>query len=263
MSEGFEKLKSIGAQKIHEKTHIAKHHVQALLHESFDEMTKVQFIGFISILEREYTFRLPDLRERGLEHFKGLSKSFEEESQVFFTPKKKKNNTFLYILLALILLISGIIYNNLNHEKSLDEQNATYEELQIQEKEIEEIPEIFEENNTTNELINIQESNATQETQELVVLEKSLVIVPRTRLWIGYINTNTHQKYQKTITEPLEFDGEKDWLLYLGHGNIEIVLHGETIGYKKADNMRFSYQDGELKEIDLQEFKSLNRGNKW
>lgn len=52
VNEGFEKLGTIGAQKINEKTHISKYHVQALLHNNFDDMTKIQFLGFVSILER-------------------------------------------------------------------------------------------------------------------------------------------------------------------------------------------------------------------
>ena len=51
MNEGFDKLKSIGAQKIHEATHIARAQIQALLHERSEDMNKSQFIGFISILE--------------------------------------------------------------------------------------------------------------------------------------------------------------------------------------------------------------------
>lgn len=262
MSEGFEKLKSLGAQKIHEKTHIAKHHVQALLHESFDEMTKVQFIGFLSILEREYHLNLSDLKATGLKHFESLSSTGDGSSQVFVSPKKKKNNSFLYILLAFILLVAAIFYSSLSYEKSIDEQNNTYLELNSQEKH-EPIVQRFADENLSHEIIEQQEENSTQETKTPVEIEKSLVIAPRTRLWVGYINAQTHQKYQKTISEPFEFDAQKEWLFYLGHGNLEIVLHGEHISYKQAGNMRFYYKDGELKEIDLKEFKSLNRGEGW
>ena len=66
MSSGLEKLRSIGAQKIHEQTHIARQHAQALLHESFDDMSRIHFLGFISILEREYSVDLSDLKAKAV-----------------------------------------------------------------------------------------------------------------------------------------------------------------------------------------------------
>ena len=264
MSEGFEKLKNIGAQKIHEKTHIAKHHVQALLHESFDEMTKVQFIGFISILEREYNIKLQDLKESGLQHFQSLKALHEEENQVFVAPKKKKNNTAIYILLSLLLFAAAIIYNNTSNSEYLEEQNATFQELEntIEPKEIEAIQQ---ESNSSEILLNTVDTNISSEpvVAQEVVVEKSLKIIPNAKLWLGYINPKTHQKYQKLFSDSFELDAQKDWLLHLGHGDVTIVVHGEEKVYQNADNMRFLYQDGELKEINLSEFKSLNRGDRW
>lgn len=266
MSEGFEKLKNIGAQKIHEKTHIAKYHVQALLHESFDEMTKVQFVGFISILEREYGIKLQDLKEMGLQHFESLNALHEEENQVFVAPKKKKSNTALYIILSLLLFAAAIIYNNSNKTQSLKEQNVTFEKLEntnkLQNEEF-----IQEDANSSDTLIEQKDLNISSEPvvipKEVVAVEKSLKIIPNAKLWLGYINPDTHQKYQKLFSDSFELDAQKDWLLHLGHGDVTIVLHGEEIVYKNADNMRFLYQDGELKEITLSEFKSLNRGERW
>ena len=93
MSDGLDKLKAIGAQKIHEKTHIARIHVQAILHNSFEGITKIQFLGFISILEREYSVKLDELKARGLEYFGGETsqESDDIEPHVFVTPKKKKS----------------------------------------------------------------------------------------------------------------------------------------------------------------------------
>jgi len=91
MSDGLSKLKGIGAQKIHERTHIARQHVQAVLHETFDDMTKIQLLGFISILEREYSVDLSDLKAKGQEFYFEESSKIEDDTNVFVTPKKKKN----------------------------------------------------------------------------------------------------------------------------------------------------------------------------
>jgi len=264
MSEGFEKLKNIGAQKIHEKTHIAKYHVQALLHESFDEMTKVQFVGFISILEREYNIKLQDLKETGLEYFQSLKALHEEENQVFVAPKKKKSNTAIYIILSLLLFAAAIIYNNTSNNESLEEQNSTFQKLENS-TELEEKEALLEDSNSSDILLDSVDKNISSEpvvVQEVVV-EKSLKILPNAKLWLGYINPKTHQKYQKLFSDSFELDAQKDWLLHLGHGDVTIIVHGEEKVYKNADNMRFLYQDGKLKEISLSEFRSLNRGDRW
>lgn len=264
MSEGFEKLKNIGAQKIHEKTHIAKYHVQALLHESFDEMTKVQFVGFISILEREYNIKLQDLKETGLEYFQSLKALHEEENQVFVAPKKKKSNTALYIILSLLLFAAAIVYNNTSNSESLEEQNSTFQKLENS-TELEEKEALLEDSNSSDILLDAVDTNISSEpvvVQEPIV-EKSLKILPNAKLWLGYINPKTHQKYQKLFSDSFELDAQKDWLLHLGHGDVTIIVHGEEKVYKNADNMRFLYQDGELKEISLSEFRSLNRGDRW
>jgi hypothetical protein len=90
MSDGLNKLKSIGAQKIHEKTHIARHHVQAVIHETFDDMTKIQLLGFISILEREYSVDLSDLKIKVQDFFSVTIAEDEQNAKVFVSPKKEK-----------------------------------------------------------------------------------------------------------------------------------------------------------------------------
>jgi hypothetical protein len=51
--------------------------------------------------------------------------------------------------------------------------------------------------------------------------------------------------------------------LLFGHNNIEIELNGEIQKFEKSKNVQFLYQDGVLTQISLDEFKKLNKGNKW
>lgn len=85
MSKDLKKLKSLGAQKIHEDTHIALRYVQSVIYESFEGLTKVQFLGFISILEREYQLDLSLLKIKGLEYFEDDA----SHGKVFVVPEKK------------------------------------------------------------------------------------------------------------------------------------------------------------------------------
>lgn len=276
MSDGFEKLQAIGAQKIHEKTHIAKQHVQALLHESFDQMTKVQFIGFLSILEREYSVDLSAFKQKGLEYFKTAKTLNEEDNHVFITTHKKKNYTLLYIGLSVLLLSVAVLYSIQNEEKTMDELNSTFEKMQEEELGIKEEKEenvaktLLEQNSDSNSSLGTAQETQIEEEQvqkkpsvELQEFPDTLQIIPNARLWIGYIDANTHQKFQTTTSEAFELDPKKDWLLTMGHGDLSVVVGEEKIKFTQAENLRLLYKEGVIKEIDSEEFKSLNRGDRW
>lgn len=256
VNEGFEKLGTIGAQKIHEKTHISKYHVQALLHNNFDDMTKIQFLGFVSILEREYKLHLDDLRERGLEYFYN-QKTVDDESRIFLKPVKTKSNTFFYIALVVILILIGMSYSFITAQEEEDvkvniQNNETIKIVQ------ENILKINSDINITEEVI-VEEKIEEEPPQK----ELSFKIIPNTRLWIGYIDLTTHAKKQTTTSNPIELDPNKDWLLNLGHADIDIEIHGEIKKYNKSTNIRFLYKEQELKEVGTTEFRSLNKGSLW
>ena len=80
---------------------------------------------------------------------------------------------------------------------------------------------------------------------------------------MGYVDLDTHKKYQKTFKDEFDLDPTKDWLLAFGHGHINIEIDGVIKKYKIRKNVRFSYIDGKLEEISLEEFKRLNKGSRW
>ena len=108
MNEELEKLQSVGAQKIYETTHIPITHIQSILHGSFEGFSKVQFVGFISILEREYQQDLSILKKAGLSYFAEKKKESINKG-LFVVPEKKKQNTTLYLLLSLTIFIGILI----------------------------------------------------------------------------------------------------------------------------------------------------------
>ena len=260
-SEGFEKLKSIGAQKIHEKTHIAKYHVQSLLHNNFDEMTKIQFLGFVSILEREYGVHLDDLRERGLHHFASARIS-EADGRVFLQAQKNKSNGALYTVLLVVFIGIGMFYF---FTKSVEEPALSFSAqdnttIQTVKEEILQIPSDA----------NVSESNFVENNQTAIeVVEEvtppvlKLKIKPHAKLWIGYIDLATHKKSQITTAKTIELDPTKEWLLSLGHGDISVDVHGTVQKYNSANNIRFLYREGTLQELSFKEFKELNKGAVW
>jgi hypothetical protein len=270
MSDGLSKLKGIGAQKIHERTHIARQHVQAVLHETFDDMNKIQFLGFISILEREYGVDLSDLKVKVKAFFAQEISKVEHDTKVFVSPKKKKNYTFVYVLVVVIIFAVAVSFtldltsitstkakthtidnSAINNAKDSMSQNDIIEDENAT---LSEVPEVIEDI----EVIEVQ-----PEPTKVVEVVKSFKIIPNSQLWIGYIDLSNHKKYQKLFKGELDIDPNKDWILTLGHGFVKVEINGEVTEFKDKLNIRLLYKDSKLSKISFKEFKELNKGSKW
>ena len=297
MSYGSEKLKELGVERIHNDTHISLQHINIVLNEEFSNINKVQFMGFVSILEREYDIDLSDIRENGLEYYKSDANTYNGEPGVFVVAGKHKTFKYLYLTLAFIVFLfavyftlnfegkesSVIVENNIINEvkKNIEAvQEVVNESEALQEASSSEQESLKEEDSATNneesaqqkveestqeievEVV-AQEQEPVQMTQEKSIELSPLVVVPKSKLWIGYIDITNNEKHQKIITEPLVLDGYKKWLLFLGHGNVNIEANGVVNEYNSKKSMRFAYKEGKFKEVSKEEFKSLNRGSKW
>ncbi|MCW8895565.1 hypothetical protein [Sulfurimonas sp.] len=272
MSEDFNKLKDIGIQKIHETTHISRLHVQSFLDENFDDMTKIQFLGFVSILEREYGVDLSDLKAKFLENFAAETKKIEAEEEEgeakLFLTKKKRNFTVVYIAIALIIFVlvatSTLMDSNNTSSEIETIDNSMIENaknnMAVTSEDIN--SSAIEENEENNESISeVKEQEPLKQADKSEVL--SFKIIPKHKLWLGYIDLSTHKRDQKLFSDELSLDPDKNWLLTLGHGYISIEINGETKEFTNPKTVRFSYINKELKELSFQEFKKLNRDSEW
>ena len=273
MSNTLETLKELGAQKIHNDTHISKEYVQSILHETFDGLNSVQFVGFISIFEREYDVDLSELKSAGLAHF-SLNDDVKEVKKVFVVPKKKKSYTAVYLTLGLLVVGAFIYYifvhlaSEISSVETID--NSKIENAQKSITQTLEIKNVVADTNETNNSIDKTKEIIVQEIIEEVVIveepiveEKSLKLLPKNKIWAGYINIKTNQKYQKVFRKEYSFDTKKDWLLLFGAGTVKLEVDGVAKKYSSKQNMRFKYVDSTLTKITLQEFKKLNKGRKW
>lgn len=308
MSYGLERLKEIGAQKIHERTHISREHLQALLHGSFDSFNKIHFLGFISILEREYDVDLSDLKAKGLAHFQDTSSQPRKFNNIVFSQKRrKKSNLLRYFILALIVfgafayfkLIPSMeekgqitpVDNTIiaNAQKNL-EPVVEADAEDTNETQLEALDEYALDTNTsdTNVTENTNKISSTvtsahastaeisknealktvASTTEVLTTEpskavNSLKIIPKSKVWMGYIEIKTNKRHQKSFDEALELNASKDWLFLFGHGNVTIELNGKVQEFSSSKSVRFKYIDGILSEISNEEFKELNKDRKW
>lgn len=283
MSDGLKVLRDIGAQTIHNETHISREYVQAIIHETFDGLQSVQFMGFVSILERDYKVDLSELKAKAKIHFQDENEKLEKSEQIFVSPTKKTSYTKIYMFLGIVLFLSFMYVssiapelgqlNDIKIEKEvkdsgilpmLEEKVLVVEKIGSNETNTsiagvveEKIPEVTDANTTLKELattIMLEESTSEG---------RSLKILPKRKIWAGYINIETNQKYQKVFREEFALDVTKDWLLLFGTGTVKLEVNGENVKFSSDQNMRFKYINGVFTKITVTEFKSLNKGRKW
>lgn len=293
MSYGLERLQEIGAQKIHERTHIAKEHVQQVLNETFDSINKIHFVGFISILEREYDVDLSDLKAKGLAYYRNNIVAPKAMNHAVYNPDKKKNSNTLFYILLTFLLLGAFIYFEL--APAMDESNSaqivnnvTIENAQ---KSIENTIKVdvndTNDSNVTDTIVvnsSIYDTNKTQtaiiETTKVEVPKvevskteihktelqkdaKTFKIIPRKKVWVGYYDLKTNQKNQQSTENEIVLDAHKDWLIAFGHGYVNIEVNSQIKEFASNQKTRFKYVDGKLSEISQEEFKLLSKDAKW
>ncbi|SFV51218.1 membrane protein [hydrothermal vent metagenome] len=263
MSEELAKLKSLGAQKIYEDTHIPVLHVKGILEHNFAKLQRVQFLGFVSILEREYRLNLSSLKVSGIAFFDEKDATSLEEG-LFVVPKEQKKTNAIYslIAIAIVIVVVGYEFGYFGEEKSKEQQvdNALIHKVQKTIKPVK----IVEELNATKVNSTTKTKLEVIEVSEVVVqVAKSFKIFTKSKVWFGYIDVETNQKKQRTFRGEIDLDPNKKWLLIFGHGYIDMFVNGEVVKMKSRENIRFLYEDSSVKKISLREFKRLNRGRKW
>lgn len=130
MSADFEKLKLLTVDEISEKTHITKSSVNNILSKNFDKFDKIQFNGFVSILEREYSLNLQELRDEYQEYM--ITNGTIVEPTILVAPDEsdKPKGLFLIFILAMIVLaivwfIYAFVFKPTNHQQANASLNTT------------------------------------------------------------------------------------------------------------------------------------------
>jgi len=259
----LDKLKDIGAHKIYEQTHIAKKFVQDILDKNFSSMSKMQFSGFIKILEREYSL---DLNELMLEF--GIAPVEEKEIKrepfmVSAVEKKSSSSKIIIFIVAIVLLVVAgyFIISNLSTEVKQD-SNTSATQVVVEE------PNTIVENAKQN-LNNLdkKEEIAKVEVEEEVTVEPvhttNFTVQPTHKIWIGIVDLSNFKRSQKLTNKPFDLDADKEWLLVTGHSYLDFDVNGEEKNYSDKNKAWFAYENGTLTKISREMFKEKNRGRAW
>ena len=289
MSNEINKLKEIGTEKIHEATHIPPMIIEAILNEDYGEMTKVQILGFISILEREFSVDLSSLKQsfQSEEGKLAEAKPIEaDESESITSRMNKKWLLAAALALLLVIVLFAVIGGGDKQEvQSVEVVTEVVTEDETATTSVEDVEERAsvsqkpDEETVPNEEIESNEETASDEDSSdselaaVPVPEKSVekkpaapeyfYILPKLNLWIGLIDLSTHKRSVKITQDMVELDAKKTWLLVFGHGSFKIENGEQVLDFNRQSKLRFLYEDGEIREIDVAEYKARNRGKNW
>ncbi|WP_345976560.1 hypothetical protein [Sulfurimonas sp. HSL3-7] len=290
--DDFEKLQELGSKKIASATHIPVAHVEAILNKEFTLFAKAQFFGFLSILEREYKVDLSALKQEYL--FARAQEEMAHESSFEIpetAPKLFEKKKVLYgasavaVVLVLILLFTFIDFS-VPEEAKIEINNTAIDQakknLNLEPVHAANVDEPIKDNEVESAEFgqDVSESNATavpdsQAQQVSAQLQQEplngpeptvplyLRIVPHGKLWLGIIDAETHKRKVKIITEPLDLDGKKEWLIMTGYGYLDMECGDTTKKYRVNDKLLFLYESGVCHKIDEDEFKARNKGKLW
>jgi len=289
----LEQLQEIGAQSIADTTHIPIAHVENLLHERYEGFQKPQFFGFLSILEREFKVDLSDIRQVYLASLNQGKVVVEKpakpvESGPNLSDKREKiflNRKLVYIALAVVAVVGLIALASM-----VDLSTPKEEKIEINNTAIDQakknlnivVPDV---SDVDVEMANsdVESAEFGQEDQrkkEVTVKEQAvnrhepvastepimplyLRIVPKGKLWLGLVDTETHRKRVETISKPLMLDAEKTWLIVTGYGHLDVDCGDTTNKYREDRKLLILYEAGICQIIDKEEFRARNRGKLW
>lgn len=295
MEETLNRLRSIGAEEISEKTHISRGKIQDILDKKYENFDKVKIAGFIKIIQREYHVDLHEWLEAFEEAHKDDSQTHNDdlELRTGFIEKKEKSSGFWKFLIFLILLVGiggylsykqGFIEFADEKAEEVDVSQAPKEEseeivedveffksapveVEVQEQEpiLQSEPEASSGENSSLADTNTTEADVKKEIAPKEIVKESLEfkIDPRSRLWIGKIDVKTKAKESLITTDEYTLNVEDDTLIITGHGDVSVSVDGNVTNYSELDPLRFHLSKDGSKLITFEEFKRLNGGNSW
>lgn len=269
----FEDLQELGSNSIHESTHIARSKIESVLNKSFGELTRVQFMGFISILEREYRLDLSALREEFDAYTQMNQENTVAQKSVILQAKSRARGMWLmgaFVAVIILIAIGWMIQGELSIFPKEEVMQLNTSEVEIPEENL------SMEVNASNEL-NATDLNATQpllvQTSEEntsvrtdragVTLGSAVSIKPINKVWVGMMNLATGVKTQMVTDKPIVIDTTKEWLFIFGHGRLEIAASDKNTTLKEKNTVWFSYEKGNLVQLTHEQFQAKNRGTNW
>jgi hypothetical protein len=276
----FEDLQNLGVDALYDHTHIARHQIELILNKSFDSFSRMQFMGFISILEREYKIDLSSLREE-YEAQNPIVPSFTSAASldVLQAPSTSRSKWIAGGIgaILLLLIITSMTQGELSSAPKEEvmklktapievvdynataENNITTVEANTTESNLSEINK----SNTANVIITPEENLSITSEQQGIDFGPALSIKPTSKVWVGMMDLDSGKKTQRKTSEPIVIDTTKKWLFIFGHGRLKIITSDGDRILKERNAVWFAYENGSLKQLNREQFEEKNHGSRW
>lgn len=272
--KSFEDLQELGASSIHERTHITRAKLEQLLHKSFSELNRVQFMGFVSILEREYGVDLSALRHEFEEYADLHGDEDVSKPSVVLQASSNSRKWWVFgsvIAIILLMVIGSMTQRELSvapKDEIMTLESAGIEaDINASDMNTSEANTTIESNVTEEKVIPLLEdqnkSVSDDSSAQALSIKNVLSIKPASKVWVGKMDLETGEKTQKVTKDPIVIDTAKNWLFIFGHGRLDIVTSEGKITIKERNRVWFSYENGLLKQLTSEQFNDKNKGSGW
>jgi hypothetical protein len=228
-------------------------------------------MGFMSILEREYGIDLNDIREEYTKFYQNNIATLPPKHSVILQSSSNSKPKWIVvgiILIAMLMIAGYIAQGKMSNEPREEVMKLSVPTMALKDSMID--TNVTDTNTTDSNETNItlatvsSVKNITKpSTPEPMISGKGLVIHPIYKVWYGMIDMATGKRIQKITTDPIRIDTTKNWLIFLGHGRLEVESSSGKIEFKQTDPIRFICENGVLKELSKDEFIERNGGQDW
>jgi cytoskeletal protein RodZ len=250
---------------------------------NFDTLKKIKTLGFISILEREYTADLNALREEALAYYNEHDEHNEHNGFSLGLPsyEEKRGRSKLFLLVVLVLLGYASWYFFAQFDKKhlsqlipfMDEQRIEDFTTENKGKEEDPVADLSIANvvvNDTKTNVVIEETveeiavQETMQSSDVSVKQQSVSIVPVGKLWFGVIDTETKQREHFLIEEAYELDVEtKSWLVATSSAPFSLVNSDETRDFNDAQEHYFKIDKNGIQILSKSEYVAQGGWDQW
>lgn len=298
MANDIAKIKEIGIKEVAKQTHIEAEYLEYMCDRDFAKLSKLNTLGYVKILQREYGWDLGDFVGEYLEYQDGHKNDGNEP--FYISPKihfYTKNSSFGggWLLIIIVVALLGVIiwiFGFTNYMGNLTSAILpTTNEINLgkiapqNEAQIAEISVNFDENfsqivptqNFENFAQNLEilEENLSEIPQNLEQIAQNLepqiaiqkptqaTLYPREKIWIGTKFLPNRRKSEVTTNNAHKIDLTKEAIIVAGHGNFTLENGDKNTTFNTRDILRFHIQNGAIKQLNYEDFIELNRGAKW
>jgi hypothetical protein len=270
----FEDLQALGIEKVHEQTHISRDKLELVMGKAYGEIGRVQFMGYISILEREYGIDLNGIKEEYKAFYNDNADMLAPKPSVILQANSNSKPKWVVAgigLIALLIVGGYILQGKLTTAPQEDVMHLTTAAVEVVDQNSDANVSDLNETNTSVAPVAVPEvapvlapdMNKSVKPAKTLVLVKELSILPKYKVWYGIIDVASGEKTQGVTKDPITIDTAKNLLIVMGHGRVEIAYPDGKTQLDDRNTVYFASEQGAMKQITHKEFLERNGGKNW